>query len=75
MNTKLVLGRKNSLIELKNRLQSIDLIENIYVQEFNSEYVLLKIKYLGKLDKIINQLKEQKIILNLSGENWSLKII
>ena len=75
LNTKLVLGRKNSLIELKNRLQSIDLIENIYVQEFNSEYVLLKIKYLGKLDKIINQLKEQKIILNLSGENWSLKII
>ncbi len=75
LNTKLILDRKNSLVELKKRLQNIDLIDNIYVQEFNSEYILLKIKYLGKLDKIINQLKDQKIILELSGENWSLKII
>ena len=38
-------------------IKNIDSIENIYVQEFNKDYMSLRIKYLGKLDKIINQLK------------------
>ena len=45
-----------------------------FVQEFNNKYVLIKIKYLGKLDKIINQLKEQKIILSLKDDQWRLGI-
>ena len=35
----------------------------------------LKIKYLGKLDKIIRQLENQKIILKLIDDQWSIKII
>jgi len=35
-------------------MKKIDLIENIYVQEFNKDYILLKIKYLGKVKKMIN---------------------
>ena len=75
LNTKLILNKKNSLVELNKRLKNIDLIDNIYVQEFNSNYVLIKIKYLGKLDKIINQLKSQKIMLELLNNKWSLRII
>ena len=37
---------------------------------FNKEYVLLKIKYLGKLEKIITQIESQNIILKLNGEEW-----
>ena len=66
---------ENNLVELNSRLEKIGLIENIYVQEFNNEYVNLKIKYLGKLNKIINLLKSQNIILKLSGEEWTLEII
>ncbi len=75
INTKFNLDKINNLVELKRRMKKIDLIESIYVQEFNNEYVLLKIKYLGKIDKIIEQLNNEKIILRLSNDFWSLKII
>ncbi len=75
INTKLVLKKNNNLVELNKRLKKIDSIDDIFVQEFNKDYVLIKIKYLGKLDKIINQLKNQGVTLKLSGEEWSLNII
>ena len=75
LNAQLVITKTNNLVELNSRLKKIDLIENIYVQEFNNESALLKIKYLGKLDKIIRQLEEQKIILKLIENQWSIKII
>ncbi|MDC0952684.1 hypothetical protein OAR89_02850 [Pelagibacteraceae bacterium] len=75
LNAHLSVNDKNSLVEFNKRLKKIDLIENIYVQELNNKNVFLKIKYLGKLEKIIKQLNDQKIILKLIGDQWSLKII
>ena len=75
INTKFDLNEKNNLVELNNRIKKIDLIENIYVQEFNNKNVFLKIKYLGKIDKIIKQLNDQNISLELLGDSWILKII
>mgnify|MGYP006152472569 CR=1 FL=1 len=75
LNVQIKNKNKTNLVELKSRLNKIDLIDNIYVQEFNNETVYLKIKYLGKLDKIIKQLENQKIILKLINDVWSLKII
>ena len=74
LNAQLDISKNVTLFELKQRVKKIDLIENIYVQEFNNEAVFLKIKYLGKLDRIIKQLEEQKIILKLKGNQWSIKI-
>jgi len=75
LKAQLKINEKNSLVELNSRLKNIDSIENIYIQEFNNEKVNLRIKYLGKLDKIIKQLEDQKIFLKLIGEEWSIKII
>ncbi len=75
LNTKLLISKDKNLVELKKRLKKIDLIDNIYVQEFNNEYIFLKIKYLGKIDKIIQLLKKEKIILQLTEDQWRLKII
>ncbi len=75
LNAKFILDSKNNLVELKNRLKEITLIENIFVQELNSEYIYLKIKYLGKLEKIIKQLKIKNIKLKLVGEEWNIEII
>jgi hypothetical protein len=75
LKAELKINSKNSLVDLKFKLKTIDSIEKIYVQEFNNKKVILKIKYLGKLDKIIKQLENQKIILKLQGEQWSIKII
>ena len=60
-----------SYLEILNvRVKNIDSIENIYVQEFNKDYMSLRIKYLGKLDKIINQLKKENINLSLIRDQW-----
>ena len=75
LNTKLLIRKDKNLVELKKRLKKIDLIDNIYVLEFNNEYIFLKIKYLGKIDKIIQLLKKEKIILQLTEDQWRLKII
>ena len=68
LNVKLDLGRKSNLVELKLRIEKIDTIENIYVQEFNKDYINLRIKYLGKLDKLISQLFKKNIDLKLIKE-------
>ena len=73
LNAKLDINRSSNLVELNQRIKNIDLIENLYVQEFNKNYVNLRIKYLGKLDKIINQLKKQKIDLQLINDQWIIK--
>ena len=75
LNAKFKINKKNSLVELKKRMEQIDLVEKIFIQEFNNEFVILKIKFLGKVNNIINELKKEKINLRLNGEQWSLNII
>ena len=75
LNIKFILNKRNNLVELNKRLKKIDIIDDIYVQEFNNKYVLIKMKYLGKLSKIIKQLEEQKILLKLDSDEWSLNLI
>ncbi len=75
LNVKLILDSNNDLVELNKRLKKIDSIENIFVQEFNNKYIFLKMKYLGKITKIIKQLENQKILLKEYGSQWSLRII
>ena len=74
LNTKFRVNTKNNLVDLKERIEKIDLIDQVYVQKFNKDFVILKIKYLGKLDKIIKQLENQKIFLRLNGDEWSIKL-
>ena len=54
---------------------TIYLIENVYVQDFNKDFMNLRIKYLGKLEKIINQLKKENINLQLVNEQWIIKAL
>ena len=62
-------------MELNKRLKKIDLVQNIFIQQFNKNYINLRIKYLGKIDKIIALLKNQNIFLKFENEEWNLKII
>ena len=75
LNAKIQINKKNNLIELRSRIKSIDSIENIFIQEFNNKSIFLKMKYLGKIDKIIKQLEKKKIKLELLDSRWSIKII
>ena len=73
LNIKLNLEQKMNLVELNSKLKRIDLIENVYVQEFSKDFVDLRIKYLGKLDKILNEFKNQNIGLQLINEQWVIQ--
>ena len=75
LNVKLNLNRNSNLAKLNLRIKKIDSIENIYVQEFNKDYVSLRIKYLGKLDNIITQLKKENIDLRLINDLWIIKTL
>ncbi len=75
LNVEIKLNKKSSLIEFSDRLKKIDLIDNFYVQQLNKDYVLVKIKYLGKINKIINKLKDQNINLKMIAGQWQLTII
>lgn len=75
LNAKLKISKKNSIVELNKRIEQVDLIDGIFVQEFNSEFVLIKIKFIGKLNKIIKQLEKEKIKLELKNEQWRLRIL
>lgn len=73
LNIQLILNKNTNLVEFNNRIKKIDSIENVYVQEVSKDYMNIKIKYLGKLDKIINQLKNNKIDLKFINEQWVIK--
>ena len=73
LNIKLNLNKQSNLVELHSRIKNIDLIENVYVQEFTKNYMSLRIKYLGKLDKIINKLKDKNINLQLINNQWIIQ--
>ncbi len=75
LNAEIKLKKQNNLVEFKNRLEKIDLIDSFYVQELNKGYVLVKIKYLGKINKIIEKLKDQNIEVKMKDGQWQLKII
>ena len=60
---------------LNSRIKNIDPIENIYVQEFNKDYMKLRINYLGRLEKIIDQLKTNNIVLQLIEDKWVIKTL
>ena len=75
LNAEIQLNKKSNLVEFSNRLNKIDLIDRFYVQELNKDYVMIKIKYLGKINKIINKLKEEKIDLKMIAGQWQLNII
>ena len=75
INAKLSFNKKTNIVKFNSRIRNIDLVENIYVQDFNKDFMNLRIKYLGKLEKVINQLESKNIRLELVDEKWVLEIL
>ena len=73
INLKLDLNKKNNLIFFKSKIKKIDLIDEVFILEFNKDYVNIRIKYFGKLERMINQLKTNNIVLQLVNDKWLIK--
>ena len=75
LNVKLELNKRNNFVELNSRIKNIESVENVFVQEFNKDLMNLRIKYLGKLEKLISQLKRENINLFLIDDNWVINTL
>ena len=75
INAKLKSSKKSNFVEFNSKIKKIDLVENIFVEELNKDYVNFKIKYLGKLEKLIFELKNENIDLNFINDEWIIKIL
>ena len=73
INVKLNLNKKNNLNFFHTKIKQIDLVEDIFVLDFNKDYANVKIKYLGNLERMINQLKKENVILQLVNDEWLIK--
>ena len=74
LNVEIKLDNSNNLEEFNSRIKNIDLIDDFYVQKLNKDFALVKIKFLGKIDKIINKLKDNNIELKMYEGQWQLEI-
>ena len=75
LNVRFNKNKKNNLVELNSRIKTIDAVENIFVQDFNKDYMNLRIKFLGKLEKIIQLLKIKNVELKLVNDQWVIKTL
>ena len=75
LNAKLKLSKHVNLVEFNSKIKKIGLVENIFVEELNKDYVNFKIKYFGKLEKLIFELKNKNINLNFINEEWLIKTL
>ena len=70
-----IVKEERILLVKESRGEGIGLIDNFHVQKLNKDYALVKIKFLGKIDKIINELKDQNINLKMIQGQWQIDII
>ena len=75
LNIFLDIKKQNDLLNLQKALNKIDLIESYQVLELNKNYAKIKIKYLGKIDKMKNKFNNQGIKVTISNEEWKLELI
>ena len=75
LNAQIELNNKSNLVEFNDRIKKIGLIDSFYVQQLNKNFVLVKIKFFGKIGKIIKKLEDQDINLKMIEGSWRINII
>lgn len=67
--------KQNDLLKIQMVLKDIELIENFYVLELAKNYVRIRIKYLGKIDKIKNKFYKRGIKLDNIDNKWTVSLL
>ena len=74
LKMKLLFYKQDDLFKFQKILSKIDLIEKSSIDEFNSQYALIKIKYFGKINIIKEKLTQNGLILELKDNEISARI-
>ena len=75
LNTKLDFKKQSDLLNAQLILSKIDLIQNFSVLELNMNYAKIKIKYLGKIEKLKKKLYNEGLKLIITQDKIRLKLI
>ena len=75
LNTKLDFKNQSDLLNTQLILSKIDLIQNFSVLELNMNYAKIKIKYLGKIEKLKKNLYNEGLKLIITQDKIRLKLI
>ena len=67
--------KQDDLLKIQKVLQDIELIENFYVLELTKNYARIRIKYLGKMDKIKSRFYEKGIKLQNLENQWTANLL
>ncbi len=67
--------KQNDLLKIQTILRDIELIENFYVLELGKNYVIIRIKYLGKMDKIKSKFYDKGIKLENLENKWKVSLL
>ena len=74
LNIILKVKNKDDLINLLSIFSKIEIIQNHSVLELNKEFIKIKIKYLGKIDKIQQRLKNENLDIQIDNEIWEIRL-
>lgn len=75
LNVTLDINNKNDLLNLQNTLNKIDIIQSHNVLELNKNFARIKIKYIGKINKIKKKFDQQNIKVIINNNQWKIKLI
>jgi|TARA_B110000285_G_scaffold228761_1_gene292259 hypothetical protein len=64
----------NDYLKLRSIFNSLDLIDDYYVQEMTKDYTKVRVKYKGKLNKLRDKLLEKKINIKIVDNVWRITV-
>ena len=72
LNAQLDLKKTSEIYYVKEVFNSIDTVEYLRFQEINKDYIKIKIKFYGKLEKLTNSLRRSNLLLEYKNNDWKL---
>ena len=72
LNFHLDIKEVNDVFRLNNFTESIDIIESFNVREITNDYAKIKIKFYGKIDKLIKKFTDANLKVELINSEWRI---
>ena len=72
LNAQLDLKKTSEIYYVREVFNNIDTVEYLRFQEINKDYIKIKIKFYGKLEKLTNSLRRSNLSLKYKNNDWKL---
>ena len=69
------LDNSNKLIKITERLNKINFIESFTIEELNTNFAKIKIKYLGKIKNLQNAFFDNGFDIKMGQDQWIVNLL